>query len=49
MYKAQTSPSGMLTNPVKVTCTRCHASLYIQPSKAQASGGWECPACGKRH
>lgn len=49
MYKAQTSTSGMWTNPIEVKCTNCHTKLYIQQSKAQASGGWECPACGKRH
>lgn len=48
MYKATMSPEGWVNN-IKVKCTRCSANLYIHPGKARSAGGWECPACGKRH
>ena len=48
-YVAKTSPSGFWTNPTKVRCTKCSATLYISTEKAKAAGGWECPACGKKH
>lgn len=48
LYKAMTSPSGW-TNPVKVRCGQCSATLYINQTDARRAGGWECPHCGKRH
>jgi DNA-directed RNA polymerase subunit RPC12/RpoP len=47
MYKAMTEPKGW-TNPVKVRCSQCHATLYVNQTEAKRSGGWECPLCGKR-
>lgn len=46
MYKATSSPSGFVNN-VKVCCSQCGASLYVNPN--QSRSGWECPRCGKRH
>jgi DNA-directed RNA polymerase subunit RPC12/RpoP len=48
MYTATTSPSGSVNN-IKVKCSACSASLYVNPNYASASGGWECPHCKKRH
>ncbi len=47
-YKATTGPGGLVNN-VKVRCSKCGATLYVNPNAAKASGGWSCPQCGKRH
>ena len=48
MYTATTSPSGAVNN-IKVKCSKCAATLYVHPSYASASGGWQCPHCKTRH
>ena len=47
-YKATPRPAGMVNN-VEVRCSGCGANLYVDPSKAKNTSGWECPHCGKRH
>jgi DNA-directed RNA polymerase subunit RPC12/RpoP len=48
MYKAQTTHHGAVNN-IKVKCTKCGTNLLICPPNVRAAGGWECPACGKKH
>jgi DNA-directed RNA polymerase subunit RPC12/RpoP len=47
-YKAGTSAHGLVNN-VKVRCSKCGATLFVNPNAAKSGGGWECPHCGKRH
>jgi hypothetical protein len=47
-YKAS-SKAGGWTNPIKVRCSQCSATLFINASAARNAGGWECPHCGRKH
>lgn len=45
-YKATNAPAGLVNN-VKVKCSKCGASLFVNPNNSK--GGWQCPQCGARH
>jgi ribosomal protein S27E len=47
-YTATKSPTGSVNN-IKVKCTKCSATLYVNPNYARASSGWQCPTCGTQH
>ena len=47
-YKATPRPAGMVNNQ-PVRCSKCGASLYVDPSKVRTMSGWECPHCGAKH
>lgn len=45
-YKATTKPTGLVNN-VKVRCSQCGATLFVNPNYSKS--GWQCPHCSKQH
>jgi DNA-directed RNA polymerase subunit RPC12/RpoP len=47
-YNATITLSGLVNN-IKVRCSKCGATLYVNPDSTKSGGGWRCPHCKTRH